>query len=174
MKVTTFQGETSLDALTTRLYGDAAKDHPQLRARLLNENPQLGDLTKVAPGTPIAVPENGVSAPDPIDPANAAAVQMAGAVIDALQARRLEVLARREQTLSQFQTLVADPSVLNSVKNAVKNADPRPVDTLTSIGAAAATARQEVDAQKNELATSIALARRFISGGPRGRAVRSG
>jgi phage tail protein X len=167
MKVATFQGETSLDALTTRLYGDAAKTHPELRERLLNENPHLSDLTKVAEGTLIVVPENGVSAPDPIDPRTAATITMSDIVLNGLQARRLEKLAQRQETLTQLQKQVSDPHVVETVKAA----DPGSVDRLTVIGSAAAAALKDVEDQKKELANSIALAKQTVRGGGRRRAV---
>ncbi|SRR6266566_6157881 len=170
MKVATFQGETSLDALTARLYGDAAKTHPELRERLLSENPQLNDLSTVAPGTLIAVPENGVPAPGPIDPRTAATITMTDIVLNGLQARRLEKLAQRQETLTQLQKQVSDPHVIDTVKAA----DPGSVDRLTVIGAAAATALQDVEDQKKELATSIALAKQTARGGGRRQAVSHG
>lgn len=170
MKVATFQGEANLDALTARFYGDAAKTHPELRDRLLSENPHLSDLKTVAEGTPIVVPENGVSAPDLIDPRTAALLAIADVALTDLEARRLEVLARRAETLKQIQTQTADPHIIDTVTKA----DPARVTVLQSIGTAAGVALQEVEDQKKELANSIADARQTVRGGGRRRAVSHG
>lgn len=58
MRVVTFRGEASVNAIADRVYADLTPEsRKKAVAALIRENPQLATLDRVNPGTVLAVPE---------------------------------------------------------------------------------------------------------------------
>ena len=110
-----FKGESSMKDLVTRLFNmpktsskaAASKATDELSAVLIKANPQLSDLTKVPPGSRIAIPE---TAP-PLNPGQQVSPQLSRRAAIATQA--LQSLAAASQQFAQASSQAVDTA--NSV-----------------------------------------------------------
>ena len=86
MHVTVYHGEKSISALARRLYEGGRADLTRAQEALLENNPRLDDLSKVAEGTTLLVPEvEGATRTEESAPLETAAASgIAAAVQEAL------------------------------------------------------------------------------------------
>src|SRR4051794_21836499 len=110
MNIANLQGETTIDALARRIYGEAVTLRPELVVRLLDANPHLENLGSLPEGTPLVVPRTG----DPeLDNAPAAgadarrelALADLDAALDDAAKEGTALLAAREATLVESDRL---------------------------------------------------------------------
>lgn len=163
MNIVTFKGETSLDELMAKIFGDVAKQRPELRDRLLEANPHLKDLAALPQGTPIVVPDD---APGGEDTRMETMIDQISTAIDQTESRRTDVLSRRQTELKQKVTDAAR----------VRTAAGDDKELLTRIDASTEKANERIaaiDVEKKALADALARARSSLPGRPgRRRSVR--
>jgi len=103
--------------------------------------------------------DNDAQAVELLDPRTAAAVELMRQSLDALEQRRLEVLARRQATLTDLRSTVADPDVIRVV-----TADAAHRDSLKRIDDSVTTGLQDIEGQKKTLAADLARVRNVLTG----------
>lgn len=152
MKITTIQGESSIQQLAQRLFGDAAKTRPDIVERLLDANPHLADVSALPPGTAVVVPQVA-SAPSVGDDQRVqTVVGQIDAVVAALETRGHELLARRRQVFQRTANLTTNAEVLKTAADADKTA-------LSTLGDTLKQSIADVDAQTKAFADGIAAVR---------------
>lgn len=102
--------------------------------------------------------ENVPQADELLDPRTAAAVELLRQSFDALEQRRLEVLARRQATLNDLRVTIADPDVVRVV-----TADAAHRESLKRIDDSAAAGLRDIDGQKKTLQADLARVRKVLT-----------
>lgn len=92
------------------------------------------------------------------DPRTATAVELLRQSLDALEQRRLEVLARRQTTLNELRFTLVDPDVVRVVK-----ADAAHRQSLEKIDDSAAAGLRDIEKQKKTLDADLARVRKVLS-----------
>ena len=158
MTITTFQGETTIDQLAGRIYGDRLKLRPDLTSLLLKANPRLNDLGTLPPGTPIVVPSA-----DPPGAASDARFEAArDRITEALnrfEQRQTERLDEREAALRDMLAITARRDVAEALAN-----EPEAAARLDAIKGETNTALAATAADRTALQATLLGARSIVTG----------
>src|ERR1041385_418843 len=163
MKIATTGGESNIQQLAQRLFGDTAKTRPDIVERLLDANPHLADLSNLPPGTVVVVPQVASAPSVGDDPRAQAVVDQLDAVVAALETRGKEVLGQRRGVFQRAANLTQNPDVL---KTATTGTDGQALATLAD---ALKQSIADVDAQTKAFADGIAAVQTALHPPPPGR-----
>ncbi|HEX3069828.1 MAG TPA: hypothetical protein VHX14_14760 [Thermoanaerobaculia bacterium] len=159
MNIAILRGDASVEALAQRIYGDAAKERPELIQELRDANPHLENLNDLPDGTPVLVPPSGDPKIDDVSTAadpqlEAAMADLAGALND-FEQRRSEVLTERQETFAESARLASSQPLRDAGGRDV-------VAQLDSIVRDTATLISDVGVERKALADDLLTARTIL------------
>jgi phage tail protein X len=160
MNIANLQGETTIEALARRIYGDAVTLRPELVVRLFDANPHLENLGSLPEGTPVAVPLTGDPELDSAPSAGAdarreAALADLDAALDDAAKSGTELIARREATLVESDRLAKLPALREAGGGEA-------VAQLDAVITEAAEQIRLLDVERTALANDIVAARAAV------------
>ena len=155
MRFATYNGEKTIDQLAQRLFGDAAKTQPVLVQELVALNPQLDNLSTLAPGTPLVLPDDA--------PVLAAEERTTGRIeqvltaIDDLERRQNEAAEQRIASIRSSVELAKLPELQAAVRTM-----PEVSKRLEEIVDAAPERVKQVIADRNAAVDALKRARAAV------------
>jgi hypothetical protein len=160
MNIVKLQGEANIEALLARIYGEAAKQRPELAERLVDANPHLANIAALPSNTPVIVPRTGIQPVDEAsiadDPRRVDAIAQLTAALADLEKNGAAVLAAREDAFKQSVELAKREDVraaageefaaeLDEVIEEVKRRTPELENDRKTLAAAIAAARVTIE-----------------------------